>query len=75
MRNRIVAAIGAGALVIGILVGAAGAVVVRDAMSPERTQTFGSVDQMMNMIGGSRMGGAWADGMADMHRLHHGTGR
>jgi hypothetical protein len=70
-----VAAIGAGALVIGILVGAAGVVVVRDAVSSERTPTFGSMDHMMNMMGGSMMGGSWAEEMADMHRLHYGPSR
>jgi hypothetical protein len=74
VRNRFVATIGAGALVIGILVGAAGVIVVRDAVSSERTPTFGSMDQMMNMMGGSMMGGDWPE-VADMHRLHHGTGR
>ena len=74
MNNRIVAAVGAGALAVGILVGAAGAVVVRDVASGANGR--GMWDQMMPMMGGgSMMGGADFDDMAQLHAQHHGTDR
>jgi hypothetical protein len=70
VSNRIVAALAAGFLAIGILVGAAGAVLVGNATAPNRVGMDGSMRQMMTM-----MGGAGADGMSDLHAQHHGSDR
>ena len=75
MSNRIVAALGAATLTIGILVGAAGAVLVGNATAPDWQGMNGSMGQMMNMAGGSMMGGADLRDMAEWHAQHHGTGR
>ena len=75
MSNRIVAALGAATLTIGILVGAAGAVLVGNATAPDWQGMNGSMGQMMNMAGGSMMGGADLGDMAERHAQHHGTGR
>ena len=80
MSNRIVAALGAATLTVGILVGAAGAVLVGNATAPDWLGMNGSMGQMMNtaggsMAGGSMMGGADFDDMAELHAQHHGTGR
>jgi hypothetical protein len=80
MSKRIVAALGAATLTVGIVVGAAGAVLVGNATTPGRMGMNGSMDQMMNMaggsmMGGSMMGGADTDDMAEWHAQHHGTGR
>ena len=75
MSNRILAALGAATLTIGILIGAAGAVLVGNATAPDWQVMNGSMDQMMTMMGGSMMGGADLDDMAEWHAQHHGTGR
>ena len=75
MSNRIVAALGAATLTVGILVGAAGAVLVGNATTPDRMGMNGSMGQMMNMAGGSMMSGVDFDDMAEWHAQHHGTGR
>ena len=75
MSNRIVAALGAATLTVGILVGAAGAVLVGNATTPDRMGINGTMGQMMNMAGGSMMGAADFDDMAEWHAQHHGTGR
>lgn len=80
MSNRIVAALGAATLTVGILVGAAGAVLVGNATAPDRFGMNGTMGQTMNMAGGSMaggsmMGGADFDDMAEWHIQHHGTGR
>jgi hypothetical protein len=62
-------------MAVGILVGAAGAVLVSDATEPDRMGMNGSMGQMMSMLGGSMMGGADYDDMAEWHAQHHGTGR
>lgn len=80
MSNRIVAGIAGAALAVGILVGAAGTVLVHDAATPVsddmgamHTATGGSMGQTMEMVGGAMMGGgdSFAE-MNDMHRQHHG---
>jgi hypothetical protein len=80
MSKRIVMALGAATLTVGILVGAAGAVLVGNATTPDRMGMNGSMGQMMNMAGGSMMGGSMMGGadfgdMAELHAQHHGTGR
>ncbi|HEX6128796.1 MAG TPA: hypothetical protein VF071_07235 [Candidatus Limnocylindria bacterium] len=75
MSYRIVAALATGALTVGILVGAAGAVLVGNAITPDRQGMGGSAGQMNTMMGGSMMGGADFGDMAELHAQHHGTGR
>jgi len=90
MSKRIVAALGAATLTVGILIGAAGAVLVGNATTPDGMGMNGTMGQMMNtaggsmmggsmmggsMMGGSMMGGADFDDMAEWHAQHHGTGR
>lgn len=75
MSNRLVAALGAATLTVGILIGAAGAVLVGNATAPDGMGMNGSMGQMMNMMGGSMMGGAQFDDMAELHAQHHGTRR
>jgi hypothetical protein len=80
MSKRIVMALGAATLTVGILVGAAGAVLVGNATTPDRMGMNGSMGQMMNMAGGSMMGGSMMGGadfgdMAELHAQHHGPGR
>lgn len=80
MSKRIVAALGAATLTVGILVGAAGAVLVGNTTTPDRMGMNGTMGQIMNMaggsmMGGSMMGGAEFDDMAEWHAQHHGTGR
>ena len=80
MSKRIVAALGAATLTVGILIGAAGAVLVSNATTPDGMGMNGTMGQMMNtaggsMMGGSMMGGVDSDDMAEWHAQHHGTGR
>jgi hypothetical protein len=74
VSNRIVAALGAATLTVGILVGAAGAVLVGNAAAPHGMGMNGSMGAM-TMMGGSMMGAADFDDMAEWHAQHHGTGR
>ena len=85
MSNRIVAALGAATLTVGILIGAAGAVLVGNATTPDGMGMNGTMGQMMNTVGGSMMGGSMmggsmmggvdSDDMAEWHAQHHGAGR
>lgn len=75
MTNRIVAALAGAALAVGILVGAAGTVLIGNATAGDRAGMTGSMGQMMTMMGGSMMGGAGTDDMAELHAQHHGTDR
>lgn len=79
MSNRIVAALGAATLTVGILVGAAGAVLVGSATAPDWQGTNGTMGPMNmaggGMMGASMMGGADVDDMAGWHARHHGTAR
>ena len=80
MSKRIVAALGAATLTVGILIGAAGAVLVGNATTPDGMGMNGTMGQMMNTVGGSMMGGSMmggvdSDDMAEWHAQHHGTGR
>ncbi len=75
MSNRIVAALATGVFAVGILVGAAGAVLVGNATAPEWRGMNGADGQIMTMMGGSMMGGADVADMAELHAQHHGTDR
>jgi hypothetical protein len=58
MTTRLAAAVAAGTLAVGILVGAAGTVLVHDATRP--TMGMGDMAQMHQMMSG--MGGSMMDG-------------
>lgn len=75
MSNRLVAALSAGALAAGILVGAAGAVLIGNATGSDPSGMSGSMGGMMDMMGGSMRGGVSVDDMAELHAQHHGTDR
>lgn len=84
MSNRIVAALGTATLTVGILAGAAGAVVVGNATGPDRMGMNGTAGQMTmaggsmmggSMAGGSMMAGADFDDMVEWHVQHHGAGQ
>lgn len=81
MTPRVAAAIAAGMLAIGILVGAAGAVVIRDATAPDMAQHMsqmagmaegmGQMAGMMSSMGrGASMGGGASMSPQD-HASHH----
>ena len=73
MSSRIVAGLSAATLAVGILIGAAGMVLVRDATGPD-WNGMGRA-HMMPMMGGPMMGGVDFDDMAELHSQHHGTDR
>ena len=81
MTFRIGAAIAAGFLAIGILVGAAGSIVIRDATAPGLADHMRDAAPMMSMMGGgdlsTMMGGLPMGPNASMapgdHESHHGT--
>lgn len=80
MSKRVVAALGAATLTVGILFGAAGAVLVGNATTPDPMGMDATMGRMMNTAGGSMMGGSMMNGadfddMAELHAQHHGTGR
>jgi hypothetical protein len=75
MTTRIGAAIAAGFLAIGILVGAAGTIVVRDATTPDH---MGDMAGMASMMGDGGMAGMMsmtpgASVTPDEHGSHHET--
>jgi predicted phage tail protein len=85
MTRRLTAAIAAGALAVGILIGAAGAVVVGNATADtaldRHYELMGStmdmmgssgMGSMMDMMGGSMMSGADEMGPnSEQHEAHH----
>ena len=80
MTNKFPGAWAAGALTVGILVGAAGTVLVQDATRP--AMGMGDMTQMMEMMGGGVMDGAMNGTMTDgtpvgpaEHESHHGDDR
>lgn len=75
MSNRMVAALSAATLTVGILVGAAGAVLVGNATTPDRMGMNGTMGRMTTMMRGSMMGGADVEDLAQLHAQHHGTSR
>ena len=68
MTNKFAGALAAGALTVGILVGAAGTVLIQDATGP--AMGMGNMTQMMEMMGGGVMDGTPV-GPAE-HEIHHG---
>lgn len=72
MTARMGAALAAGALALGILVGAAGTILVGEATSPGWR---GDAAWSMPMMGGPMMSGISAEGMAELHAQHHGLDR
>jgi hypothetical protein len=88
MTRRLTAAIAGGALAIGILTGAAGAVVVGNATADtaldRHNEQMGSMmdmmggsgmGSMMDMMGGSMMSGADQMGPnSEQHQAHHPVG-
>jgi hypothetical protein len=73
MTTRLTGALAAGALAVGILVGAAGTVLVHDATRPTMGMgDMAQMGQMMDMMGGSMMGGV---DPADHARHHAGPDR
>ena len=68
MTNKFAGALAAGALTVGILVGAAGTVLIQDATGP--AMGMGDMTQMMEMMDGGMMDGA-SIAPAE-HENHHG---
>jgi hypothetical protein len=76
MTNKVAGALAAGALAVGVLVGAAGTVLVHDATGP--AMGMNGMTQMMEMMDGGRMGdGMMGDAPIDPaeHESHHGDDR
>jgi hypothetical protein len=84
--TRIAATIAAGFLAVGILVGAAGTLILRDAGAPVIADHTGGMSGMMAMMGGGSMMGTGSmmgpdsSLLAEEHRAHHavrtpGTGQ
>ena len=86
MTTRLVGGLAVMTLALGILIGAAGVIVIREAADPRTDPVAGMADQMggmqsmMGMMGGSMMGGSMMGGpgtgdpgMAPgpLHDLHH----
>lgn len=79
MTTKLTGALAAGALAVGILVGAAGTVLVHDATRPTIGMgDMGQMQQMMDMMGGSMMGDAADMPMSGVdtarHDSHHPDG-
>lgn len=78
MTTRMGAALAAGVLAVGILVGAAGTVLVGEATgSTWRANAAGSMPMMGggSMMSGPMMSGIDVDEMAALHAQHHGLDR
>jgi hypothetical protein len=81
MTTKLTGALAAGALAVGILVGAAGTVLVHDATRPSMGMgDMSQMQQMMDMMGGGMMGDAAEMPMrgvdpADHQRHHPGLDR
>ena len=79
MTTRIGAAVAAGFFAIGLLVGAAGTIVVRDATTTDPADHMGAMTGMMSMMGAGNMpgmmGGSPMTPSASMrpadHESHH----
>lgn len=67
MNKQLAAAIAAGTLALGLLVGAAGAAVVGNATTNDQGDYLGQMTQMhasmSGMMGSGMMGGQWGPGM------------
>lgn len=73
MTTRIGAAIAAGFLAIGILVGAAGAIVIRGATTSDHMADIGSMMPMMGAGQMSQMMGSGSPIGPQQHEWHHPT--
>jgi hypothetical protein len=81
MTTRLVGGLAVMTLALGILIGAAGVIVIREAADPRTDPVAGMADQMggmqsmMAMMGGSMMGGSGMGGPGiapgPLHELHH----
>lgn len=72
MTTRIAALLAAGFLALGILVGSAGAVLVRDATTPSLADHMADMSGMMAMMGGSSMMGGGSISPQE-HAGHHAS--
>ena len=75
MTTKLAAAFAAGALAVGILVGAAGTVVVHDAARPALAMgDMAQMHEMMSGMDGSMMDGSMPSASMDPadHAAHHG---
>jgi hypothetical protein len=76
MTTRLAAAFAAGAMAIGMLVGAAGTVLVHDATRPVMGMAdMAEMHAMMNGMGGPMMDGSMGTGAPmgpSQHEAHHG---
>ncbi|HEX6140985.1 MAG TPA: hypothetical protein VF013_11080 [Candidatus Limnocylindria bacterium] len=79
MTTKLAAALAAAALAVGILVGAAGTVLVHDATRPTMGMAgMAGMHQMMNGGTGPMMDGPMGPGASmdpSLHRSHHGGDR
>ena len=75
MTTKLTAAFAAGALAIGVLVGAAGAVLIHDATgAPMRVTDLAAMHEMMSNTDSSMMDGMMGPGTAidpGRHEIHH----
>ncbi len=71
MTSRLGAAIAAGALALGILVGSASTIIIGSATSPRVGGPMGDLSQMSQMMGAGMMDSADMMDSA-LHRAHHG---
>lgn len=87
MTTRVAGAVAAITLALGILIGAAGVIVIREAPDPVAAMAgqMGGMQSMMGMMGGSMMGGPGTGGPGTrgpgtsgpgmgpgpLHDLHH----
>lgn len=76
MSTKLNGALVGGALALGILVGAAGTVLVHDATRPTMSMADATeMTRMMELMGGDMMGGDMMGGEADHEAHHPGTER
>ncbi len=66
MNKRLTAAIAAGAMAVGLLVGAAGAVVVDNATTSQAAGSFSQIGQMHAAMGGQTGSGMMGSGSGMM---------
>jgi hypothetical protein len=71
MSNRIAAMTAAGFLAVGILVGAAGTLILRDGGAPVVADHMNDMSGLMAMMGTGSMMGTEASLLPEDHRAHH----
>jgi len=69
MTSRLVAAIAAAAVAVGILIGSAGTIIIGAASSPRYGDSMGNYGRMSQMMGFGMMD---PEDMWALHRAHHG---